>query len=94
LRFGSEPLRQESAPHGPAPDAYLPPRLFDGPASRVGFAVDAGMRPEGAPAGLFLAGALALPRSGAADGLGWALASGLAAASAALGFLRAGSVAG
>jgi hypothetical protein len=81
LVAGGAPVRQASAAWGPAADAYLPRGLFerDGPRS-VGVAVDERLRPAGGPAGLFLAGAMAVPASGSSDGLGWALASALRAA--------------
>ncbi|MBN1772113.1 MAG: FAD-dependent oxidoreductase [Deltaproteobacteria bacterium] len=81
LAWGTALLEQQSAPHGPAADAFLPPRLFDEPAIRsLGIAVDDELRPAGAAPGLMLAGALAVPPDGRATGLAWALASGLRAA--------------
>ena len=81
LVWGPEPLHQRAAPHGPAPDAFLPRRLWGETTDRsVGVAVDDDLRPAERPPGLFLAGALAVPPEGRSAGLGWALASGLRAA--------------
>lgn len=81
LVWGREPLEQHGAPRGPAPDAFLPPRLWaEAPERSLGVAVDDDLRPAEAPPGLFLAGALAVPPDGRSAGLGWALASGLRAA--------------
>ena len=89
---GAEPLAQESAPHGPAPDAILPPRLFDElPLRLFGVGVGDDLRPAGAAPGLVLAGALAVPPDGRSAGLAWALASGLRAAASAAKLLEARS---
>jgi hypothetical protein len=85
LSFDGKPVRQEGAAWGPAADAHLPRRLFDGAAAMtVGVATDERMRPAGAAPGIFLAGALAACPGGSSDGLAWALASGLRAAREAL----------
>lgn len=81
LVWGAEPLAQQSAPHGPAADAFLAPRLFEEPSPRLlGVGVGDDLRPADAAPGLLLAGALAVPPDGRSAGLAWALASGLRAA--------------